>query len=296
MRARSSGIRVPRQTTVSTELPFTRRLPGLEQDVKGRADLFFEGKDFKLICELKINSGYQPRQLQEYLRRAPVVAVVRDPGKQRLSKAIHSRPSWLGEVAWEDIADGLSELPLVGAEQNQWMDLLRVLREDGDFDRVRPPEISDDDQGFALRVAEGVLERLRRSRDKRARAIASELVAVSLFERPPWARARLRTEDGNHEFWRIGIKNRKLRTAEVRVSWLAWTPARSGQAGMYRELEAMGFSREYDGEQYRRTIPLPPPGGRDRVDQAADAAYRAVKPIVDVGLIDYELDFLGSDA
>ena len=72
---RISPIRVPRRLRVSGELPLTRRLPGVDQEARARADLFFEGKDFKLVCELKINSGYQPRQLQEYLRKAPVVAV-----------------------------------------------------------------------------------------------------------------------------------------------------------------------------------------------------------------------------
>lgn len=289
---RAADIRVPRRIRVSGELPLTRRLPGLDQAASARADLFFEGKDFNLVCELKINSGYQPRQLQEYLRKAPVVAVVRNPGKHRLSKAIRSNPNWLGEIAWADIADDLRRLPMEGRQREQWLDLLRVLNEDGDFDRERPPEITEDDRDFVRQVAERVLGRLRRSRDPRARAIAGELVAAPLFDRGPWARARLLTEDREHEFWRLSIKNRSLHTAELRVSWLAWNPARRGQAAMYRKLMAMGFSREYDGDQYRRTMPLPLRMGADRLDQVADATYRAIKPIVDLGLIDYELEFL----
>lgn len=289
---RAARLRVPQGVRSYRELLLTRRSPGAHRKAAGRADLVLGGGGFKLICELKINSKYEENQLLQYLKESPVVAIVRDPNPKRLPARVRSHPHWLGEVAWADISNGLSKLPwLSEREREQWLDLLTVLEENGDFDRTQPPEIKDDDRAFVLTVTSRVISRLRRSKDARHRAFAKQLSASPLFDRGRWARARITDSEGE-EYWRIGIRDLHSRTPELAVSWIAWVPARAGQARMHKELEADEFRPTPGGYVYRRTQQLRPGRGEDRVKHVTDAAHRDIRAVIAAGLLDYELDRL----
>lgn len=292
--ARSKGLRVPRDIAAVGELHMTRRRPGIDQEERARADLFLSGQGFKITCELKINSDYNRKQLREYLAQGLVACVVRNPGSRGLDASVTSHRNWLGEVAWKDLAFGLAKLPVPGADGPQWLDLLSVLESDGDFERKKPPEINDEDRAFVLEVAEAVVDKLSRSTDARVRAFAQQVAAEPLFDRGPWARARIMdVEEPRDEYWRIRIKNCRMRTAEMGVAWMAWKPARSGQRARHRALQDKDFSSLYGGEQYQRIVSLDFRRDRDRSKQASEAAYRLVKQVVDVGLLEYDMDRLG---
>jgi hypothetical protein len=112
-------------------------------DHHGRVDLRFddEAREFTLLAELKLHSGYGDRQVERYQdaladlptgRRAALIAVTRNvPGA---GEPPPGTPQWLGSVRWTDVFDALWALPIKDDElRAQWRSLLSVIDEQGDF-------------------------------------------------------------------------------------------------------------------------------------------------------------------
>ena len=119
----------------------TLNAPG--HDDHGRVDLRFDdgARDFTLLAELKLHSGYGDDQIRRYHdalddlpedRRAAVVAVTRNvPG---VGEPAADTARWLGSLRWTEIYEELLKLPIKDRELGaQWRLLLRIIDEQGDF-------------------------------------------------------------------------------------------------------------------------------------------------------------------
>lgn len=260
----------------------------------GRVDLFFAAKGFRLICELKIDSGYQPDQIRRYLASGDyVVSVVRAPGKASLTKDIQGSERWLGEVAWSQIDRGLQSLPLGRRDKQQWLDLLAALHADGDFDAEKARGASEDDVRLARAAAEGALERLRRMRrfDSAHRGLLRDLRIGSSFEGR--SRGWVPIVDTSGEtYWFIGARNARSRRPEIVIDWLPWSEREPrGQRTMHRRLvQEHDFVRmgKPSAPYYRLRELLARDPGADDPAQAVESATAAIAAVIEIGLLRYD--------
>lgn len=79
----------------------------------GRVDLRFStDTGWKLGVELKIDSGFQYRQLERYLRWGPTVAIVRDLGQIPNADRLRENENWVGATTWSTMVAELRLLPV----------------------------------------------------------------------------------------------------------------------------------------------------------------------------------------
>lgn len=153
----------------------------------GAVDLLFAGDSgWKLLIELKINSGFGPSQRERYLAaRQPLVAIVRDVQTvPPIEDERHDQANWLGAISWDSLLPALLDLPIEpAADRAQWLTLVGIMRGDGDFE-LRRPRIPEDAKRSAVvlgNVLEDALLALRESiideYGARARHLATAVAA-----------------------------------------------------------------------------------------------------------------------
>ena len=199
---------VPPHALLPSQLRCTREL-GIEG---GRVDLSFtdEAGNWHLLVEVKLHSGYGPRQLERYLEalrseacHRVLLAVTRSVPR-RGEFAAGANPNWGGSIRWSKLLPGLRELrPRPALLADQWSLLLDVLEEEGAMGFTQPdPELL---RAWTLaRGARKHVELLLNSIQDRLVASAEEMVgkegSVSLVPPAPRSAIRITSGDAYFEF------------------------------------------------------------------------------------------------
>ena len=296
---RARSLRLPRKVACSPEHGLIRRGRGRarrQAEALGRADLLFTADRFRLICELKIDSRYQKDQIARYLDSGDhVISIVRKPTAAGLGKRIARHDRWLGEVAWASIKSGLRQLPLKGKLRQQWLDLLAVMEEDGDFEETKRRSAGKKDTKLAEEATKAAVRRFGRSR----RLDAAHRRFFKGLEIKPgvgfrFGFAEVFDEDGT-PYWAVLARDARTRTPELMIEWYPWprAPVGSGQREMHERLEVdYHFDRGTRGgvPYYTKRQTLTADPGSDPVDEAAAWVYSQMAAVADVGLLDYDAD------
>lgn len=303
LRDRVTDVRLPRHIACSPEHALIRTGRGAvrgQAKQLGRADLFFEARDFKLVVELKIDSAYRKQQIRRYLRSgAHVLSIVRVPGAAQLGETIDEDDRWLGEVSWAEIAEALASLPIAGKDREVWLDLLAVLEADGDFDPAKLRRATEADGELAFSAGCDALERLKRRR--RLSSLELGLIRTFAVAPPQLGRSRGWADIVDEEvtsFFRVGVRRAKSRTPEIVFDWMPWSrqPPGSGQAAMHASLvDQHDFARMGGpGRHYYRAVRhLNSAPGIDVAKLAADWIYSCAAAVADEGLLRYDAERLG---
>jgi hypothetical protein len=231
-----------------------------------------DGRHFNLIVELKFDATFGAGQPSVYLTEPwHVVAVVR-----KLADAPAVEPDqdrWLGVVPWRVLRPPLWELPVEPARlREQWLDLLRVMDDDGDFDEVAPAVsrgVEDSVRWFKLHCDE-LTDELKaaiqggRHNGAGRGAFAENTRLPSVRPAGDWARARFKLASTEPRYpIVIGLRPAYMVAPELSIEWFPWPqPGRSSRGARRRwqeahqRLRAAKFVPNYDHSAYRRREPL----------------------------------------
>jgi hypothetical protein len=139
---------------------------------------FRDGAGWRLIIELKIDSGLSEGQLERYAEEAPVALVSRDPGRFEIPTRISS---WVGAVSWSEIVGSLRDLPIADRGPcDDCRSLLDVIEEDGGLSENKELgqeviQVRDVLSGAAPGNLDGLQEVLRRTYGGSAENLCGEL-------------------------------------------------------------------------------------------------------------------------
>ena len=265
LRELPANIRCQEQTDLFADVG---RIAMLRQTrAVGAVDLVFVGDDgWRLLVELKIDSGFGKRQRERYLAsRQPLLVIVRDPAAARgLAVNAAEAHNWLGAVGWSDLLETLLELPIEPEEERErWRSLLRIMETDGDFSTRKLPREAADEAARALLQAalspalEALRETLVRVHGSRGRGLADRLAHGVPRGRDGWAGCALHFGDpGQERFW-VAVRNARSAAPTARVWWYPRAGFRERRrVGEARQrVEALGFARR-PNEQWLREEPL----------------------------------------
>lgn len=255
----------------------------------GRVDLDFrDGAGWRLIVELKIDSGLGEAQLERYAEEAPVALVSRDPGRFEIPDGVSN---WVGAVAWSEILGSLPDLPVTDRKlREDWRSFLDVVEEDGDFSenkvlRREVLEARNTLSGAAPEVLDGLRAVLRRAYRGSAENLCEELVSTGVRGgRSGWATVELKDES---EWWAvIQLRDVWSRTPRVRV-YLNLAPSRRERRQLRRQLA--GLSRigiEEAGEDFVFDEPISVSSVGEITEQLTRVVVEKLAEVVALGVYD----------
>lgn len=219
----------------------------------GRVDLRFddETREFTLLAELKLHSGYGEEQIQRYQsalnelptgRRSGLLAVTRNvPGA---GEPAADTPHWLGSLRWTEIYDGLLNLPIKDKElRSQWRLLLSVIEEEEDFG-VKELELKELEGWAAYLRTREKLERLIEDVAPKALEHLREL----LVERDAWAGT---PKEGTADLLKRGNENKVPYPTQTTVQARFFVPAAGGHERVRIQFLG-GFDKPYFTIEARR--------------------------------------------
>jgi hypothetical protein len=252
----------------------------------GAVDLMFVANGgWRLLVEIKINSGFGQRQRERYLAsRQPLVVIVRDPAAApppTVNVALAS--NWLGAVAWSELSDTLEALPVESdRDRGLWRELLSIARNDGDFLTRKPTSVARAEAkkaepmlSSALSVTLDAVRKALEDMGSRGQALAARLQVD-----PPrggsdgWAGCAVHFGDPKQpRFW-VAVKNASSPAPTARVWWYPPLGFRAGRrlGDAYERIQRHGFAiRPHD--QFLREEPLPATLVRERGAEPMLAAF-----------------------
>lgn len=224
------------------------------------------------------------------------MAVARDPEKIQAPKNDSRR--WIGAIAWEAILPSLERLKIRDAAlKQQWRDLLRVMKEDGDFRRSRPktsPELEEaahwlhGHRDSLLSTFRGAVANGRHNGWGR-KPFAEQVVAKPAKAGRRWAYVDFRVPPHSHVA--LGIRLRSLHAPAPQV-WVEWfrPDAPWGMkwdlSDAHERLMRLGFTT-HDKWNYFNGLPLLPAdlSGSDRDQVLADAIGARLELIARSGVL-----------
>ncbi|MEZ5156431.1 MAG: hypothetical protein R2718_10005 [Solirubrobacterales bacterium] len=249
---------------------------------------------------MKINARYEPSQLNEYLRRGHVVGIVRRKGSA--PERARQNKNWLGEVTWSELLPALRTMPLSGSVKDEWLSLLRLMEQDGEFAEANLVRATAADVELSHKVASRILTHLRRrdwtelsaTRQRKADGLTRSLRTTKGFPGRRWGSVDIEDAHGN-TYWRVGVRHAGRGTPELTVRWFPWNTrdANRRQRAMYEELQktgtytqmGTGVSRCFN---FHRKVPVRP--GSEGTSELSKPAREAIDAIIDVGLLNYDID------
>lgn len=227
----------------------------------GRVDLDFASPDgWRLIVELKLDSGFQHTQLERYAKKTPVAAVVRDSS---LVAAPEGVGRWLGAASWNSLLNDLRALPVDREHRAAWIQLLDVMVADGDFDPQPPTAIPEVAAARDLlgRVAPALvahlIDGLRRVYREDAEIAATRLGhSAPTGKRGPWAGVGLRTPGDGDWIW-IELRNLWSRAPRLRLWYFPWEDpyAKFRLREPHARIQRYGFDHRSGQFVFDRPIP-----------------------------------------
>lgn len=300
---RARNLKPPPRVACSTERGLLRHGRGRvrkQAQSLGRVDLLFSADGFRLICELKLDSPYQPDQIIRYLEAEDtwVMSIVRQTGRLqgKAGQIAQANSRWLGEICWTSIQEGLRQIPLTGTTRSEWLAFLDVMDDDGDFLPERRRRARDDDVALADKVAKRSLASVAEKTALRA-PVRNLLRSLSVTSKAGRHRAvasiRGPAGDGSRReawFFQVLLRDSHTGIPHVAVEWIPWTPMRRGQRSMHKELEGRGFFRRatQNGAYYMIESDVRIESGRDPVTEVSRWVERQLYAVAIVGLLDYD--------
>jgi hypothetical protein len=191
--ARARAARVPEEVHCLDEQAVharVTRVVGRSTAKKvGRVDLAFTSTGgWRLLVELKLRSGFGKQQLERYASvEAPVVAIVRS--RSTIPTTLKDNPNWAGAAEWQDLAEGLGELPVDDEDRAVWLALLAAMAEDGELSPEAAGRSKDAERALALvqEAAPVALDRFRAALAKKHRDAAELAISRLRLSKPRYA-------------------------------------------------------------------------------------------------------------
>jgi hypothetical protein len=263
----------------------------------GRVDLRFAGGEgWALGVELKLNSDFGDKQIERYCKVGPVAVVVRSlddvPGLKRLAV----NPNWVGAATWQALLPSLRDLPVNPTWARDWMSLLDVMEDDGEFATSAPSAPEVEAQGDLLEVLapklrdrlEGALQNLYGDVSE---ALDLRCTSIRRGGRT-WTSFGLQASDGPW-LW-VGIRN--LWTHHPRL-WIDYYPLTDWRAKrrLGQAHQRIGRARfESYRDYYRFDEPVDALAGAtpDQYAEALQAIWAVINKLVRCRVFDVEVERL----
>lgn len=236
----------------------------------GRGDLsFFGRKGWTLLVELKLYSDPEKTQLVRYLATGNLVLVVTSRPDE-IDSSLEKWDNWVGVISWEQFEPALKALPVRGRGRGTWMDWLRVMKDDGDFEPYASHQgRRKRDQEMLETVQQDVLEDFKKAIARRYPGVGLRL-ARTLFNGPAKRQEAYNLESAMRDA-QFGIRSTArpsfavylslrdsiFRSPTVRVSWVGRRESipRSVR-NAYDALEESGFTPAESRTWVGRSEPL----------------------------------------
>ena len=299
--ARARNLKVPREVACSSERDLLRHGRGrVRKQAKslGRVDLYFSTNEFRLACELKLDSRYQQDQIARYLdaKDTWVISIVRRPGglQGKARETALSSSRWLGEVSWASIQGGLRRIPLSDTTRSHWIALLDVMEGDDEFLPERRRRARDEDVTLVDAVARRSLVSLAETPSV-PEPVRNLLRQFSVTSRADirWAVASIRgpAGDGSRKkvpFFRVLLRDRQTGTPRVVVEW--HPPMLWRQRAMRRELERHNFFHQSTrkGAYYVSQDDVRIESGDDEVARVSQWVEGRLQAVAAAGWLDFD--------
>jgi hypothetical protein len=260
----------------------------------GRVDLRFTGDNgWKLGIELKIDSGFQYKQLERYLKWGQTIAIVRKhesiPNRDRLRET----ENWVGAATWESLVADLRELPIDPAWLPDWHALLDVMEDDGDFAPTKP-----DRPETLAQVA--LLEALKPELQARLQGALAATYEDHVGEIAPLKFGRVRRGQTWSSFgvtgpdgtwlW-IEIRNLSTRAPRLRIDYYTFPDwrARRQLKEAHQQIQRAGFQSIYGGYRFEKPIEKLAGATADNYAVALDVIVSQLDKLVRSRVFDVEV-------